>query len=75
MEDWPNSSPRSLREQAEKCFRLAQGTTDDRTHDALVTYGEELWARAERMEAVLERAGVSSEFDQPGGNDRGRPRD
>jgi hypothetical protein len=75
MDDWPNSTPRSLREQAEKCFRLAEGTTDDRTHDALVTYGEELRARAERMEAVLERAGVAPEFDQPGGNERGRPRD
>jgi hypothetical protein len=42
-----------FRQEAEKCFRLPERTTDESAADALLTYGSELLARAERMEATL----------------------
>jgi len=50
METWPNDTPRSLRERADREFRLASGTTDASAHDALVLYGQELLAEADRIE-------------------------
>ena len=44
-------SPDALREKAERCFRLASGTTDERAHDALVAYGLELLEKAEATSA------------------------
>jgi hypothetical protein len=41
-----------LRQEAERCFRLAAGTTDNRLHEELLAYGRELLDRAERMEAT-----------------------
>jgi hypothetical protein len=42
-------SPDRLREEAERCFRLANGTTDERAHDALVAYGHELLEKARAL--------------------------
>jgi hypothetical protein len=46
-------TPEWLRQEAEKCFLLADKTIDEKAADALLTYGSELLARAERMEATL----------------------
>lgn len=50
MKSGPNQTPQSLREQAERAFRLAAATTDASAHDALMLYGQELIAKAERIE-------------------------
>lgn len=54
MNKWPNDSPKSLRERAERAFRLASATTDASAHDALMLYGHELMAEAERIEGAAE---------------------
>jgi hypothetical protein len=46
-----NDNPQAMRERAERAFRLASTTTDDSAHDALILYGQELLAEAERIEA------------------------
>jgi len=43
-------TPDWCRREAEKCFLLAEKVTDDKAADALLIYGSELLARAERME-------------------------
>lgn len=43
---------RGLRDEAERCFRLAESATDKRLREELVAYGRELIDRAERMEAT-----------------------
>ena len=45
-------TPAWLREQADRCFRLADQALDNQTRDALATYGRELLERAEKMEHV-----------------------
>ena len=47
----PTSSdtPDRLRERAERCFRLAYGTTDEGVRDALVAYGRELVEKADAL--------------------------
>ena len=62
MEEQLPRNPEWLRDQAERCFRLADDAWDDQTRDALRSYGEELQHRAERMETVLK--GVKLEGDQ-----------
>ena len=42
-------TPDMLREKAERCFRLANATTDERAHDALVAYGDELLEEARAL--------------------------
>ena len=59
MEAWEAETVQMLRQRAEQSFRLAQGTTDQRTHDALADYAQDLLKRAERMEAVLGPGGHS----------------
>ncbi len=49
-------TPDWFRQEAEKCFFLADKIMDENASDALVTYGAELIARAERMEATLAAA-------------------
>lgn len=45
-----------FREEAERCFRLAEKLTDERASEDLITYGRELLARAEHMEMVRSAA-------------------
>ena len=52
MRSSDDHSPLWLGEQAAGCFRLAEQAWDDKTHDALTEYGQELLHRAERMERV-----------------------
>ena len=54
MENWPDDTPQSLRERADRAFRLASGTTDASAHDALMFYGQELLAEADRIESTAE---------------------
>jgi hypothetical protein len=54
MKNWPNDTPQSLRERADRAFRLASGTTDASAHDALMLYGQELLAEADRIESTAE---------------------
>jgi hypothetical protein len=54
MENWPDDTPQSLRERADRAFRLASGTTDASAHDALMLYGQELLAEADRIESTAE---------------------
>ena len=54
-EDYPPTAQK-LRDDAERCFRLASTITDARAHDALMEYGRELLDREERREAALTRA-------------------
>ena len=42
-------TPDALREKAERCFRLAYGTTDRRVRDLLVAYGHELLEKAKAL--------------------------
>lgn len=51
-DDWLHS-PQSLRQDAERCFRLAANLSSQRDQDALLGFGRELVQRAERMEAAL----------------------
>jgi hypothetical protein len=59
MADEHAQTLQKLRDDAERCFRLANTINDARAHDALMEYGRELLDRAERMEAASRR--VSSE--------------
>ncbi len=59
MADEHAQTPQKLRDDAERCFRLANTINDARAHDALMEYGRELLDRAERVEASSRR--VSSE--------------
>lgn len=45
-----------LREQAERCFRLAQGTPDSATAAQLETFGRDYEQRADALEVARERA-------------------
>ena len=56
MKNRPNDTPQALRERAEHAFRLAEGTTDTSAHDALLFYGQELLAEAERIESGADSA-------------------
>ena len=49
-------TPEWFRQEAEKCFSLAEKLMDEGAADALVAYGAELIARAERMDATLAAA-------------------
>jgi hypothetical protein len=49
-------TPQWYREEAERCFRLAENVSDQKASADLMNYGRELLARAERMEAVLSLA-------------------
>jgi hypothetical protein len=51
-----SQTPQKLRDDAERCFRLANTINDARSHDALMEYGRELLDRAEKMEAASRRA-------------------
>lgn len=46
-------TPDKLREKAERCFRLAYGTTDEQARATLITYGDELLAKAKALEDQL----------------------
>jgi hypothetical protein len=62
MEESGMHRPPWLRQQALRCFRLAEQTWDDATRDALVGYGRELLERAERMEKITgEKSGGGAE--------------
>jgi hypothetical protein len=54
MEKLPHETVQTLREKAERAFRLAAATTDVSAHDALMLYGQELLAEVERIESVPE---------------------
>jgi hypothetical protein len=54
-----------LREEAERCFRLALKASDKRLQDELRAYGKELVERAEKIEAA-EKAGAYPGRDRPG---------
>jgi hypothetical protein len=60
MKDLPNDTPMSLRERADRAFRLASSTTDTSAHDALMLYGQELLAEAERIECGAEEPDESA---------------
>ncbi len=49
-------SPQSLRQDAERCFRLARNLSSQRDQNALTEFGRDLVQRAERMEAALNAA-------------------
>ena len=53
MSDELLHSPQWLRNEAERCFRLAQNLMGQKDHDALVDYGRELQERAGRVESAL----------------------
>jgi len=48
-----------LREEAERCFRLAESASEKRLRQELLAYGRELVDRAERMETA-ERASIDA---------------
>ncbi len=54
-----------LREEAERCFRLASKASDKRLREELVAYGKELIERAEKIEATV-KASASSGRNRPG---------
>jgi hypothetical protein len=56
METCPHDTPQSLRERADRAFRLAGATADTSAHDALMLYGQELLAEAERIESEAEQS-------------------
>jgi hypothetical protein len=43
---------RGLRAEAERCFRLAEGSVDKKLRDDLLAYRKELIERAEKIEAT-----------------------
>ena len=49
----PINTPAWFRDEAERCFRLAEKMTDQRSSDSLLAYGNELLSQAKRMEATL----------------------
>ena len=53
-----------LREEAERCFRLAARASDKTLRDELLAYGKELNERAEKIEAT-ERARASPNRERP----------
>jgi len=62
MEESGIHTPPWLREQAMRCFRLAEQSWDDKTREALTGYGRELLERAERMERITgEKSGGGAE--------------
>ena len=62
----PVDTPEWFRDEAERCFRLAEKMTDQKSVDSLVAYGRELLDRAERMEATLAAAvAEQASEDQP----------
>ncbi len=52
----PLHTPQWFRQEAERCFDLVERIADQKASDALMTYGAELLAEAERIEAVLSAA-------------------
>ena len=56
MSDDPLHTPQWLREEAERCFRIAANLRSQKDQEALLEYGRELVKRAERMEAALNAA-------------------
>jgi len=52
----PVDTPEWFRDEAERCFRLAEKMTDQKSIESLMRYGSELLAQAERMEATLAAA-------------------
>ena len=66
MSEYPHvhTAP-GLREEAERCFRLASKASDKRLRDELRAYGKELVERAEKIEAA-EKAGASPGRERPG---------
>ena len=53
-----------LRDEAQRCFRLAEGATDKRLRQELVAYGRELIDRAERMDATGKTADRAAREDE-----------
>jgi hypothetical protein len=53
-----------LREEAQRCFRLAEGATDKRLREELLAYGRELIDRAERMDATGKTADKAVRVDE-----------
>jgi hypothetical protein len=56
MKSQPNDTPQSLRERADRAFRLAASTADAAAHHALLLYGQGLLAEADRIESVAEES-------------------
>ncbi len=52
MGDKPSRTLQALRDEAQRCFRLAAQVWDEKAQSALNSYGQELWAEAERTEAA-----------------------
>jgi len=52
----PVDTPEWFRDEAERCFRVAEKMMDQKSADSLTAYGRELLAQAERMEATLDAA-------------------
>lgn len=63
----PVDTPEWFRDEAKRCFRLAEKMTDQRSVESLLAYGSELLGQAERMEATLTAALVdeASETSEP----------
>ncbi len=59
----PVDTPEWYRDEAERCFRLAEKMTDQKSVESLVAYGRELLGQAERMEATLAAAIVERPAD------------
>lgn len=49
-DDYANATPQQLREKADRCFRLAKDTTDQKAREALIAFGCELLDRADEIE-------------------------
>jgi hypothetical protein len=60
MEEWVSHAPQKLREQAERCLRIA-ATSDHASQEALTKYARELLERADRMEAAIKAGEPRSE--------------
>lgn len=56
----PLHTPEWFREEAERCFQLAEKIVDQKASEALVAYGRELLGQAERMEAAVTAAAAEA---------------
>jgi hypothetical protein len=61
----PVHTAQGLREEAERCFRLAADASDKRLRDELVAYGKELVERAGKMDA-MQRATANAAHEHKG---------
>jgi hypothetical protein len=60
MDDQSPHTPQWLRDEADRCFRLAAEVWDDKAQSALISYGRELEAEAEQMEAAERGRGTEA---------------